>query len=270
MDDSEQEYFVAGMHEALITELSKIRALKVISRTSVMRYRERKPPIPEIADELGVEALIEGSVLRAGNQVRITAQLIHGTTDEHLWAESYERDLRSVLVLQSEVARAIAREIQIVVTPEEEKRLTSAGTIDDEAYDAYLKGRYFLDQLGQEPTVRKAMGYFNQALEKDPNFALAYASLAGSYLHLQLLSPEPPKKVYPRAKEFADKALQLDDSLAESHTIMGYIQMVYEWDWAGAERSFKRALWLNPGHSNAHALYAGFLNYNGAIGEGPV
>ncbi len=265
MGDSEQEYFVEGMHEALITNLSKIGALKVISRTSVMRYKERKPSIPEIADELGVDAMIEGSVLRAGNRVRITAQLIHGTTDRHLWAESYERDLSDVLSLQGEVARAIAQEIKIEVTPQEEKRLASAGPIKDEAYLSYLKGRYFLDQRSAV-AARKANERFKQALEKDPDSALAYAGLADSYFVLGYFGPA--KEFFPRAKVAAVKALELDDSLAEAHTSMGIIRMFYEWDWSGAERAFKRALELNPGSAEAHAQYGELLGATGRSEEG--
>ncbi len=263
MGDSEQEYFVEGMHEALITNLSKIGALKVISRTSVIRYKERKPSIPEIADELGVDAMIEGSVLRAGNRVRITAQLIHGTTDRHLWAESYERDLSDVLSLQGEVARAIAQEIKIEVTPQEEKRLVNAGLIKDEAYVSYLKGRYFLDQRTIAST-RRANEHFKQALEKDPDSAPAYAGLADSYLILSAFE----KELRASARAAVAKALELDDSLAEAHTSMGMLRLIDEWDWSAAERELKRALELNPGSAEAHSVYGELLLLTGRSEEG--
>ena len=258
MGDLEQDYFVAGMHHALISDLSKIGALRVISRTSVRGFKGTDKTVPEIAQELGVEAVIEGSVLRAGNRVRITAQLIDAQAEQPLWSERYERDLNDVLSLQGEVVRAIAEAIKIAVTPEEQKRLFSAGPIND---DAYLKGSHFLE-VGGAVHVRKAMEHFERALEKDPDSALAYTGLADAYNNLSL-SQGPAKKLFPRAKEFADKALRLDDSLAEAHTAMGYIQMVYEWDWSEAERSFKRALELKPGHSDAHAQYADLLTVTG-------
>ena len=266
MGDPEQDYFVEGMHEALITNLSKIKALKVISRTSVMRYRERDMSIPEIADELGVDAVIGGSVLRAGNRVRITAQLIHGTTDEHLWAESYERDLSDVLSLQGEVARAVAQEIRIEVTPQEEKRLVSSGPIKDEAYLSYLKGRYFLDQRSAA-AARRANEHFKQALEKDPDSALAYAGLADSYVFLDALEGRA-KKSLANAKAAVAKALELDDSLAEAYTSMGMIRGFHEWDWSAAERELKRALELNPGYAEAHSQYGELLSVTGRSEEG--
>ena len=263
MGDTEQEYFVEGMHEALITELSKIGALKVISRTSAMRYKDTDKSVPEIARELGVEAVVEGSVLRAGDQVRITAQLIDAATDEHLWAESYQRDLTDILALHGEVAQAIAREIKIAVTPEEETRLASARPVDPEAYQLTLKGNFLLEKLSEE-SLRKAIDNYQQAIEKDPSYAPAYAGLSLGYSglggwHASL----PPTAVHATAKEAALKALELDDTLAEAHLALGRIKQLFEWDWAGADSAFKRGIELNPTSTPARIKYANYLTAMG-------
>ncbi|MDA2930030.1 protein kinase [Acidobacteria bacterium AH-259-O06] len=261
MRDPEQDYFVDGMHEALITDLSKIGALKVISRTSVMRYKERDKSVPEIARELGVDAVVEGSVLRAGNRVRITAQLIHGTTDEHLWAESYNRDLSDILALQSEVARAIAREISIALTPEEETRLANVRTVDPKAHEAYLLGRHYWNNAVRELGIRKSIEYFEQAVELDPTYAPGYAGLAEAYVSLAAFNIVSPHDSWPQARAMAEKALQLDERLASAHTTLARVNGRYDWDWAGAEMEFKTALQLNPNSANARMRYALFLSY---------
>ncbi len=261
MGDTGQDYFVEGMHEALITDLSKIAALKVISRTSVMRYKETEKPIPEIARELGVDAVIEGSVLRAGNQVRVTAQLIEAATDRHLWAESYERDLRDVLALQSEVARAIATEIKIAVTPKEEARLASTRPVNPEAYEAYLKGGYF--QKPTEESLKKSIEYFHQAISIDPNYAPVYARLALSHTLLAAFDFAPDIEHYPKARIAALKALEIDDTVAEAHTALGYVKYRFDWDWTGAEREFRRAIELDPNSVVAHLGYAYYLDFMG-------
>ncbi len=268
MGDTEQDYFVEGMHEALITELSKIGALKVISRTSAMRYRNTDKSVPEIARELGVDAVIAGSVLRAGNQVRITAQLIEAATDRHLWAESYERDLQDVLVLQSEVARAIAGEIKVAVTPEETKRLASARPVNPEALGAYLKGRFYWNKRTRDG-FKKGIDYFQQAVEKDQGYALAYAGLADSYALLgsAMYGAVPPREAMPKAKAAARKALELDESLANAHAALGYASMMV-WDWSVAEKEFERALQLNPGYATAHQWFSIFLSLVGWHEEG--
>jgi TolB-like protein/Flp pilus assembly protein TadD/predicted Ser/Thr protein kinase len=251
--DPAQEYFADGMTEALITDLAQIGALRVISRTSVMQYKGVKRPLPEIARELNVDGIIEGSVVRAGDQVRITAQLIYAPTDKHLWAKSYDRDLRNVLVLQSDVAQAIAQEIQVKLTPVEESRLASARPVSPAAYEAYLKGRYHWNQRTPEG-VKTAIEYFQQSIEKDPNYALAYAGLADCYV--VAVNPSPPKEKMPKAKAAATKALQLDDTLAEAHTSLAAVLSKYDWDWPGAEKEFKRAMELNPRYAEAHEWYA--------------
>ncbi|NIN73212.1 MAG: hypothetical protein GTO46_15060, partial [Gemmatimonadetes bacterium] len=220
--DPEQEYFADGMTEALITDLAKIGALKVISRTSVMHYKEARRPLPEIADELDVDGLITGAVLRAGDRVRITAQLVEPETEEHLWADRYDRDLRDILALQAEVVEAIAREIQIVLTPHEEARLTTARTVDPKAHEAFLRGYYQLHKRTAEG-LKQAIDHFQQALEADPSYARAHAALAMTYIMLGNWGALPPEEVFPRAKAAAERALELDDLLAESHNALGSV-----------------------------------------------
>ena len=258
MGDPEQEYFVDGMTEALISELAQIGALKVISRTSVMRFKGTDKSLPEIARDLGVDGIIEGSVLRAGEQVRITAQLIEGATDRHLWASNYERDLSNILALQSEVARAIAREIKIKLTAREQARLASPRPVNTEVYQLYLRGRYHWNQRTQEG-FKKGLEFFEQALERDPTYPLAYAGLADTYSLLANYFLLPPQEAFPRAKAAATKALEIDDTLAEAHASLAFARHHYDWDWSGAEGEYKRALELNPGYATAHQWYAEYL-----------
>ena len=255
--DPEQDYFADGMTEALITDLAQIGALRVISRTSAMQYKGTRKPLPEIARELNVDAVLEGSVLRFGNRVRITAQLIHAASDQHLWAKSYERDLGDILALQSEVARAIAKEVKIKLTPHQQARLTCARPVNPEAYEAYLKGSYYWNKFTEEG-FKRALEYFKQAIEKDPVYASAYAGLAESYATLGFFSTVP-KEAFLKAEEAALKALEIDDTLAQAHTSLGLSRLFYDWDWLTAEREFQRALELNPGYALAHHGYALYL-----------
>ncbi len=264
--DPEQEYFADGMTEELITDLAKISALRVISRTSVMRYRRTEKPLPQIARELNVDAVVEGSVERSGNRVRITAQLIQAATDKHLWAESYERDLRDVLSLQDEVARAIASEIKVKLTPQEQTRLASARPVNPEAHELYLKGRYFLNQAG-EVAVKKAVNYFLQAIEKDPNYAPAYSGLGDSYAFASYYAYLPAKEANGKSRAAVTKALELDDSLAEAHTSLGVLRQYSDWDLQSAEREFKRAMELNPSYPDAYRWYADGLQARGRFDE---
>ena len=265
--DPEQEYFVDGMHEELIARLAKISALKVISRTSVTRYKgERKPPLPEIGRELGVDAVIEGSVRRSGDQVRITVQLIEAATDKHLWAESYQGDLRDVLALQSDVAQAIADEIRIALTARERASLSGAGPVNPQAYEAYLKGRFYWNKRSSAGLL-KGIEYFNEAIQQDPNNALAYAGLADSYSQLAYRGHSAPSEAYPRATATAKKALEINSDLAEAHAAMGFIRFNYDWDWPGAEREFRLALKLNPSYAEAHHWYSHYLIDTGRVEE---
>jgi eukaryotic-like serine/threonine-protein kinase len=265
--DPEQEYFAEGMTEALITDLSKIRALRVISRTSAMHYKGTTKTLPEIARELGVDGVIEGSVLRAGNRVRITAQLIAARTDRHLWAETYERDMQDVLGLQSEVAQSIAGEVKARVTSEEDAGFAKRGPVNREAYEAYLKGRYFWNRRTPE-SLAHAAALFQQAIHIDPTFALAYGGLADSYISSGPISGARPDDIYPKAKEAASQALVLDQTLAEAHSSLAIEKDFYEWDWAGAEAEHKRALELNPSYAIAHQWYGVHLGILGRITDG--
>jgi serine/threonine-protein kinase len=264
--DKEQEYFVDGMTDELIGELSQISSLRVISRTSIMRYKKTDKSLPQIARELNVGAVVEGTVLRAGDKVRITAQLIEAATDKHVWARNYEGELKDVLALQSSVAQAIAREIKAKLTPQEEKRLQSTRTIDPEVYQLYLKGRYHWNKrTGDE--LKKAIDCFNQAIEKDPTYALAHAALAGTYVLLPEYAGLPGKEYFPRAEAVAKRALELDENLAEAHAALGIIRQNIAWDWAGAEREYKKAIELNPNYPTAHHWYSNMLDEVGRMDE---
>jgi TolB-like protein/Tfp pilus assembly protein PilF len=256
--DPDEDYFADGMTEALITDLAKIGALKVISRTSVMRYKGTNKSLPEIAKELKVGAVVEGSVLRVGQRVRITAQLIHAASDTHLWAESYDRDLQDVLLLQSEVARTIAKEIQVAVTPEESRLLAAARPVNPEAYEAYLKGRFHWYKLSREH-IDIALEYFELALEKDPKYARAYVGVADTWLVRGDSGFVAPGKAFPKVMAALSKAMELDDTLAEAHTCIGNIKFYSEWDWRGAEAAYQRAIELNPNYADGHFFYADFL-----------
>jgi TolB-like protein/Flp pilus assembly protein TadD len=257
--DPEQEYFADGMTEALITDLAKISALKVISRTSAMRFKGTDKPLPTIARELNVDAVVEGSVLRAASRVRITAQLIHAATDEHLWAESYQRELRDILDLQSEVAQAIAKEIQIKLTPREQAQFARARPVNPAAHDAFLKGNFYWNKWTQEG-FRKGVEYFERAVGEDPTHAPAYAGLALCHLFLGYWGFVDPRAAYPKAKAAALKALELDDSLADAHCALGAVRWFHDWDLPGAESEMKRALELNRNDATAHTWYAVILS----------
>ncbi len=257
-EDRGQDYFVDGMTEALIADLAKVGALKVISRTSAMLYRDSDKPLPQIARELGVDAVVEGSVMRVGERVRVTVQLIEAATDEHLWAESYNRELRDVLSLQSEVARAIAGEIEAQLTPAEVRRLTAERPVDPEAYDAYLRGLFHTYSLSPDGVAR-AEEYFELALEKDPGLALAYAGLADVWGARTHWGGIPPATGLQKVEEFARRAVELDDTLAEAHNVLGKVYYYRYWDWQAAENEHLRAIELNPNFPFARMDYSLFL-----------
>ena len=254
MNDPNQDYFVDGMHEALTTELSKISALRVIGRTSTLSYKVNPKPIPEIAAELNVDAVVEGSVLLVGDEVRITAQLVATRPERHLWADDYVRGMEKILELHKDVAQAIAREIRVTLTLKEEAILAIAHQVDPEAYKAYLKGRHFLERLSKEDLDR-ALDHFNQALNIDPNFAPAYAGIASAYSKLAV-AYLPPSEAYSKAKEAAVKAIQLDDKLAEAHLILSNILALWEWNWGESRRELDLALELNPNNAMAYMYLA--------------
>jgi TolB-like protein/DNA-binding winged helix-turn-helix (wHTH) protein/Flp pilus assembly protein TadD len=262
--DSSQDYFADGMTDELITDLAQISALRVISRSSVMVYKGARKPLPEIARELNVDAVVEGSVERSGDQVRITAQLIQAPADKHLWAESYEGNLKDTLALQKRVARAIAEQIRIEVTPQEQSTLKSAKTLNPDAYEEYLKGRYFWNKRTADG-LKRALDHFNQAIAEDPNYAAAYSGLADTYALLGdwQYAVMTPKEALPKAKSAAMKALELDDSLSEAHNSLAFCLDGFDWNFDAAGREFRRAIELNPGYATAHHWYAWHLSLVG-------
>jgi TolB-like protein/Flp pilus assembly protein TadD/tRNA A-37 threonylcarbamoyl transferase component Bud32 len=264
--DPAQDYFADGMTEELTTELAQISGLRVISRTSSMRYKGTQKPLAEIAKDLDADTVIEGSVERSGDEVRITAQLINARTDTHLWAHSYKRELRDVLAMQSEVARAIAAEIQVQLTSREQERLGHSRPVDPAAYEAYLKGRYHWNfHTGDE--MQKAVAEYQRAIQLDPGYALAYVGLSEAYHLLSLNGDADPQKTLPQAKEAALKAIELDPQLSEGHSALAFALGQYDWDWAGAEREFKRAIELSPSNAAARAFYAQMLSLQGRYAE---
>jgi len=266
--DSQQEYFADGMTEELIGDLARISALRVTSRTSVMRYKGSSKSLPDIAKELGVDAVVEGSVTRAGSQVKITAQLIDAVKDRHLWADSFQRELKDVLALQGEVARAIAGEIGVRLTPQERLRLADKKTVNPEAYEAYLKGEHHLFRR-TAPDALKSLEYFRQAVEKQPDYALGYVGIAEAYEAAagSAQGALSPKEAFPNAKAAAMRAVELDSTLAEPHVRLAWSSFVFDRDWATAESQFQRALRLNPNLATAHEQYGIFLSRMGRFDE---
>jgi eukaryotic-like serine/threonine-protein kinase len=252
--DPEQDYFADGMTEALITDLAKTTDLRVISRTSVMHYKGIDKPLPEIARELHVDAVVEGSVQRSGNRVRISAQLIRAATDQHLWADSYERDFQDILALQDEVAHAITWQVEGRLSQRNEVHRESSRPVNPEAYEAYLKGLYYWNKRTVEGLTKSAQ-YFEEAIERDPSYAPAYAGLASFYYMSSTSGILTPNESLPKAKAAAMKALQIDDSLAEAHAVLATAILSYDRDRKAAEAEFRRALELNPGSAQVHYWY---------------
>jgi serine/threonine-protein kinase len=264
--EAAEEFFADGMTEALIGNLAQVGALRVISRTSVMRYKGTRAPLIEIARALRVDAIVEGTVARAGTRVRINAQLIEAATDRHLWARSYEHDLDDVLALQAEVARTIAEEIRVRLTPSETERLSAARAVDPKAYDAYLRGRFQWNRRNAE-SLRRSIELFEEAIAIDPTYALAWTGLADSYNILGDMQAIAPSTTGPRAKAAARRALDLDSQLAEAHTSMAFQCMFNDWDWAAAEGEFRRAIELQPSYATAHQWYGEFLTMHGRLDD---
>ncbi len=258
--DASQDYFADGMTDELISDLGQIRALRVISRTSVMAYKHTRKSLPQIARELNVDAVVEGTVLRSGDQVRITAQLIEGSADRHVWSQSYQGELRDTLALQNSVARAIADQIRINLDPQEQAALTNVKVVNAVAYESYLKGRYFWNKRTADG-LKAALAYFNQAIEEDPQYARAYSGLADTYALLGdwQYAVMTPKEALPKAKAAAIKALDLDSSLGEAHNSLAFCLDGFDWDFDLAGKEFRRAIELNPGYATAHHWYAWHL-----------
>ncbi|MFQ5603713.1 MAG: protein kinase [bacterium] len=267
-NDADQAWFTDGMTDALITDMAKISGLRVISRSSAMRYKGTSKAPSEIAKELGVEYVIEGSVVKMGDQVKVSARLIDARKDEYLWAQDYERDFRNILTLQGEIAQTIADQIQVKLTPQEETRLAGARQVNPETYEAYLKGMFYLNK-STPADFKTGMTYLNEAVEKNPADAMAYAGLALGYATLGH-GPAPPEDAWPRARAAALRAVTLDSTMAEAYAALADIKLYYEWDWKGAEKAFQRAMELNPSLAMNHYHYAWYLGLFGRLDEAVV
>ena len=257
--DPAQEYFVDGMSDELTTHLAKISSLRVISRTSTMRYKKPRIPLAEIARSLHVDAVVEGSVLRSGDKVRITAQLIDARTDRHIWAEEYNRNLSDVIAVEGDVAWRIAQAVRAALTPEEHTRLIATPQVDPDAYEAYLKGRYFWNKR-TPAEIKKAIAYFEESIAHDPHNPLAYDGLADCWHSLGWYGYLSPHETFPRTRAAARRALELDATLGEAYASLAMVSMNYDWDWPAAEREFRKAIELNPNYANAHHWYADYLS----------
>jgi TolB-like protein/DNA-binding winged helix-turn-helix (wHTH) protein/Tfp pilus assembly protein PilF len=266
--DKEQDYFADGMTDDLIANLAKIHSLRVISRSTAMAYKGTHKPLPQIATELNVDAVVEGTVMRVGNRVRITAELVQVSTDQHLWADTYESPIGDVLALQNRVSSAIVDEIRINLTKEDKERLAQKPSVSPEAYEDYLKGRYYWNKRSGEG-FEKAIGYFEAATRKDPQYALAYAGLADCYgiIGATIYGRLPASEAAPKAKSAAIRALEIDPSLAAAETSLATAKFNYDWDWAGAAEGFKKAMQLDPSYSTAYQRYSLYLSAMGKFDD---
>jgi TolB-like protein/DNA-binding winged helix-turn-helix (wHTH) protein/Flp pilus assembly protein TadD len=266
--DPREEFFADAMTEELITEMSRIQSLKVISHTSVMEYKRTTKHLPQISRELDVDDVVEGSVTRDGDQVRVSVQLLDGANDRHLWSEDYQRPLRGILDLQHEIAQTIAQQIRVKLTSDPRVSRGASRRIDPEAYDAYLRGRYYLNsQYSTLTPVDTARKYFEESIRKDPGFALAYAELADSEMSLASFRHSSPETAYRSAKEAARKALDLDEGLGEAHMTLALLSWRYEWDFKAAEREFNYAIALAPSNDSIHCYYSNYLGWRGRRAE---
>jgi TolB-like protein/Tfp pilus assembly protein PilF len=266
--EPEQEYFADGMTEELIKSLGKIGSLRVTSRTSTMRYKRTDKSLPQVARELNVDGIVEGTVQRSGDRVRVTAQLIYAPTDRHLWTESYDRELKDVLTLQDDVARAIANEIKVTLTPQEQMSLAAVRPVNPAAYEAYLKGRYYWNKR-TAAGIKKASDYFQQAINQQPNYGMAYSGLADCNSGLTWHGFASPTEALPRAKASALRAIEIDPKSSEAHASLALV-LSHQRDWAAAENEFMRALQLSPRYANAHHWYGDYLSIVGRQEEALV
>ena len=265
--DPTQEYLADGMTEALIGRLSRIHDLRVISRTSAMHFKDTQLSVPEIARTLGVDAIVEGSVIRDGSRIRVNAQLIRGATDEHFWSEAYDRELRDALALQSEVAQSIARKVEVTVTGEEHERLTASRSVSPDVYESYLKGVFALDKSNTRADIEVSIGDFEEAIKRDPTFAPAYVGLASAYSELiTIFIGVPPEQVRPKMMSATRRALELDPELPDAHLLLAEMQQ-RQWQWAEAEAEYRRALELSPSNAAAHIGLADWLLCQGRAEE---
>ncbi len=264
--DSRQEYFADGLTDELIADLASIKSLKVISRTSAMRYKGANKPLPEIARELGVSGIVEGSVMRSNDRVRIKVELIDAASDRHLWAQSYDRDTRDILAMQSEVGRDIAERIHVQLSPGEQERVTGTRPVNPRAYELYLRGRYYWNKRTKDALLQ-ALDNFTQAVRIDSTYAVAHAGLADTYVLMPVYAGSSPLESYPLARTAALKAQKIDEHLAEAHASLGRVKLFYDWDWTGAETEFRRAIELKPSLSTAHHWYSICLRDVGRLEE---
>ena len=264
--DPEQEYFCDGLAEDLINALTQLQDLRVIARTSAFSFKDRSVRVQEIGKELNVATLLEGSVRKAGNRLRITAQLVDTTAGHHLWSEQYNREMDDVFAIQDEITHAIVDELKPRFLPGERRRLAKRRTVDLDAYDLYLKGRYFWNKRTEEG-MKKAISYFEQTTKKAPEYALAYAGLANVYMHFSIYCIWPPRKSYPNAKEAVLRALEIDNMLAEAHASLAQLKGSYDWDWEGCEKEFKRAIELSPSYVDTYMWYSNYLLVMGRFDE---
>jgi len=253
--EKDQEYFCDGLAEELINALTQIKDLHVVARTSAFSFKDKQLDVRDIGRKLNVETVLEGSVRKAGNRLRITGQLVNVADGYHLWSERFDREMDDVFAIQDEITLAIVDKLKPNLLRAEKAKLARRQTVDLEVYDLYLKGRWFWNKR-TEQGLRKSIEYFEQAIEKDPNYALAYAGLADVYIVLPTWTPEPPKGIYLKAKELTLKTLEIDDGIAEAHASLGFLMGMCDHDWKGAEREYKRAIELNPGYGQAHSWYA--------------
>ncbi|MDT8067639.1 MAG: winged helix-turn-helix domain-containing protein [Terriglobia bacterium] len=263
---ADEEFFSEGLSDELSTKLASLPGLRVISRDSVMQYKGSEKSLPEIAKELHVDGLVQGSVLRFGDKVRITVQLVQASTGRYLWAASYEREQRDVIELQNEVTRQIADNVRLNLNPADRERLTTAQTVDPQAHDDYLRGLAYLKKR-TTPDMSMAAQYFEKAVSRDPGYAQAYAGLADADALLAAYIPRPPRENIEKARAAALKAIELDNRLAEAHTSLALIYQNYDWNWDAAEREYQRAIALDPNYATAHHWYAEFLSYMGRFDE---
>ena len=264
--DPENEFFSDGLTEDILTQLSKISALKVISRTSVMQYKGTSKNLRDIGEELGVGTVLEGSVRKAGNRVRISAQLIDAANDNHLWAQTYDRELSDIFAVQSDVAEQIAAALKAQIKPAEAQRLRSVPTENMEAYQSFLQGRVHLGRRTEE-SLRKAIACFEEAIRIDPSYALAYTGLADAYIFMSLMEYLPPHEAFPKARAAAEKALSIDPALAEAHASLGLVKFQFDWDWDASEHELSQAVSLNPNYASAHHFFADYLKGMGRFDE---
>ena len=266
--DQEQDYFADGMTDDLIANLAKIRSLRVISRSTAMAYKHTHKPLSEIARELHVDAVVEGTVLRAGDRVRITAELVQVSTDRHLWAETYESQMGDVLALQNRVSSAIVSEIRVNLSPQDRARLARNPAVAPEAYENYLKGRFYWNRRTDE-NLHRAIGYFENATKQDTQYALAYAGLSDCYavIGAAIFGTMPAGEAAPKARQAAQRALEIDPTLAEAETSLATVKFNYDWDWAGAEEGYQHAIQLNPNYATAYQRYSLLLTATGRFQE---